>query len=95
MTDPAVVRRLATEFNGLLRTTPGRSGGRNCTASERTLTIAFTKPGGTTPTLSAWESGCYPAWVVRGPGGDLPSLEDGGNLLTDALQILGLHSLSY
>jgi hypothetical protein len=92
VTDPAVVHRLATEFNGLLRTTPGRSGGPACTANDRTVTIAFTKPGETAPTLSAWESGCFPAWVVRGPGGDLPSLEDSGNLLNDALRLLGLPS---
>lgn len=91
VTDPAAVRRLATEFNGLLRTTPRWGGGRNCTAADRTLTISFAKPGEISPTITASQSGCAPLWLVRGPGGDLPSLEDdSGKLLTDALRLLGL-----
>ncbi len=91
VTDPAVVRRLATEFNSLLRTTPGHYAGPNCGPNDRTLTISFTKPGGAAPTITASESGCFPAWAVRGPGGDLPALDDTGSamLRTDALHLLG------
>ena len=90
VTDPAVVHRLATEFNGLLRTTPGRSSGRNCSPDERTLSISFTKPGATAPTINASLSGCFNAWAIRGPSGDLPALEDGGALSRDALRLLGV-----
>jgi hypothetical protein len=92
VTDPAVVSRLATEFNGLLRTTPGKSAGVNCSANDRRLSISFTKPGETSPTITASQSGCFPSWTARGPSGDLPALEDGGNLLTDSLRLLGLPS---
>jgi hypothetical protein len=92
VTDLAVVHRLATEFNGLLRATPRRGGGRNCTAADRTLSISFTKPAETSPTITASQSGCAPLWLARGPSGDLPALEDSGNLLADALRVLGLPS---
>jgi hypothetical protein len=90
VTDPAVVRRLATEFNGLLRTTPGRRYGRNCNVGERSLAISFVGQGATVPAIAATLSGCSIVWGVRGPSGDLPGLEDGGNLLSDALRLLGV-----
>jgi hypothetical protein len=92
VTAPAVVSRLAREFNSLLRTTPGTSSGVSCSPNERSLSISFTKPAEPSPTITASRSGCFPAWAVRGPGGDLPALEDGGDLLTDALRLLGLPS---
>jgi hypothetical protein len=90
VTDPAAVSRLATEFNRLLRTTPGQSGGVACTANEQTISSSFTKPGETTPTITASLSGCSIDWAIRGPSGDLPGLQDGGDLLTDALRLLGV-----
>jgi hypothetical protein len=88
--DPAVVHRLATEFNRLLRTTPGKSSGVACSSDERTLSISFIEHGAPTPGLTASRSGCSSGWGVRGPSGDLPALQDGGSLLTDALQVLGV-----
>ncbi len=90
VTDPAAVSRLAAEFNRLLRTTPGGGGGKNCTADDQTVSISFTKPGETSPTITASLSGCSIAWLVRGPSGDLPALQDGGDLLADALRLLGV-----
>jgi hypothetical protein len=90
--DPATVSRLAAEFNGLLRTTPGKSSGVSCSPNERTLSISFFGgPGETSPVISASLSGCSSAWAIRGPSGDdLPALENGGHLLADAMRLLGV-----
>ena len=86
------VRRLGTEFNRLIRTTPLVSTGVACLTNQRTLSLAFTKAGTPHPTVVTTKAPCAPAWEVSGPGGALPSLDGGADLLTDALRLLGLTS---
>lgn len=90
ITDPAAVRRLATEFNRLIRTTPGVSTGLACFPNEPTLSLAFTKTGALQPSVVASASGCSVRWSVHGPSGALPALDGGADLRNDALRLLGL-----
>jgi hypothetical protein len=91
LTDPATVRRLATEFNGLIRLTPETFSGPMCGPNDQTLTMVFAAPGALAPTITASASGCGIGWDVRGPSGTLPGLDGrGSNLVTEALRLLGL-----
>jgi hypothetical protein len=91
ITDPASVRRLATEFNALTVQPPFASAGGNaCGGTEPMLSIAFTTPGATGPSLIATAGGCRTGWSVIGLHGNLASLEGSQALQTDALGLLGL-----
>ena len=92
--DPTAVSRLATEFNKLVPAAPGTSVRASCLANERTLEIAFDDEPETRPTITASLTGCSASWTVRGASGALPPLMNGGQLLTDALHVLGLPSVA-
>jgi hypothetical protein len=90
VSDPVVVRRLADEFNSLIRSTPGTVAGPACAAGGRTLTIAFTRRGISRPALTASATPCSDFISVRGPDSALPALDGGDDLVDVALRQLGL-----
>jgi hypothetical protein len=90
VSDLPSVRLLATEFNRLIRTTPGVIAGVACLQNQRTLAISFTKTGAIHPALVTTTTACSVSWSVRGPSAALPALDGGADLRADALRLLGL-----